>query len=254
MERFSRTFDSSSSENRPAVPNAIPRILWQTFKTRTLPARMQRATDSWRDRNPGWDYCFATDTQARAAVESAGFGAAYDQLPPGAFRADLWRYCVLYEQGGVYADMDTVCRYPMDRLLGPDDGFVVAHDANPIRLFNAFLCARPKHPILWTVLNHIASAPIPQNPQGLYDITGPGGLAKAATAVLGWREKTVFGPGRYGDLRILRKMHYRWHRFRRVMLGWRTVCLCKYPGYLEDLRLAGGTHWSAPPQSAGSPG
>ena len=30
---------------------------------------------------------------------------AYDQLIPTAFKADLWRYCVLYKYGGVYLDV-----------------------------------------------------------------------------------------------------------------------------------------------------
>ena len=30
---------------------------------------------------------------------------AYDKLIPGAYKADLWRYCVLYINGGIYVDI-----------------------------------------------------------------------------------------------------------------------------------------------------
>jgi len=30
---------------------------------------------------------------------------AYDSLIPGAYKADLWRYCILYKKGGVYIDI-----------------------------------------------------------------------------------------------------------------------------------------------------
>ena len=30
---------------------------------------------------------------------------AYDTLLPGAYKADLWRYCILYKMGGIYMDI-----------------------------------------------------------------------------------------------------------------------------------------------------
>jgi mannosyltransferase OCH1-like enzyme len=35
---------------------------------------------------------------------------AYQKLPIKVMKADLWRYCVIYEYGGIYADTDTVCK------------------------------------------------------------------------------------------------------------------------------------------------
>jgi len=233
----------------------IPRNIWQTFKTSSLPERMGRATASWREQNPGWKYRFFVDEECRDFLLGVDLSLvmAYDRLPPGAFRADLWRYAVLHEHGGAYADVDTVCMYALDRLLGPSDQFVVAHDANPIRLFNAFLCVLPRHKVLSRVLENIIVAvgkhDFVPDPTLLYDLTGPGGLALAATEVLGLPLKCAFRPGHYqrGELtlRVLRKLHWKWHASRRVMLGLRTVCLCKYPGYLEDLATLGGKHWKA---------
>ena len=31
-------------------------------------------------------------------------------LPIAVMKADLWRYCVIYKYGGIYADADTVCK------------------------------------------------------------------------------------------------------------------------------------------------
>ncbi len=34
---------------------------------------------------------------------------AFDKLKPFAFKADLWRYCILYKKGGVYLDIKFQC-------------------------------------------------------------------------------------------------------------------------------------------------
>ena len=34
---------------------------------------------------------------------------AYCLLPIAVMKADLWRYCIIYENGGIYADTDTIC-------------------------------------------------------------------------------------------------------------------------------------------------
>ena len=48
------------------------------------------------------------DDDCRAFIRDAfppDVVAAYDLLIPTAFKADLWRYCVLYKFGGVYLDI-----------------------------------------------------------------------------------------------------------------------------------------------------
>ena len=34
---------------------------------------------------------------------------AFNKLIPGAYKADLWRYCVLYKLGGIYLDIKYSC-------------------------------------------------------------------------------------------------------------------------------------------------
>jgi len=35
----------------------------------------------------------------------------YCRLPLAVMKADLWRYCVIYKFGGIYADIDTICKF-----------------------------------------------------------------------------------------------------------------------------------------------
>ena len=34
---------------------------------------------------------------------------AYDKLIPSSYKSDLWRYCVLYKNGGIYFDIKFMC-------------------------------------------------------------------------------------------------------------------------------------------------
>jgi hypothetical protein len=62
---------------------------------------------------------------------------AYDRLIPTAFKADLWRYCVLYKYGGVYLDVKWGFSPPITgrRRLHPDTSSV---DCNLRSIITAF--------------------------------------------------------------------------------------------------------------------
>ena len=47
------------------------------------------------------------DKDCKNLVDSIDYriSQAYDSLIPTAYKADIWRYCVLYKYGGVYGDM-----------------------------------------------------------------------------------------------------------------------------------------------------
>ena len=40
-------------------------------------------------------------------------------------KADIWRYCVIYKNGGLYTDLDTTCVIPIERWLPPDAEFTL---------------------------------------------------------------------------------------------------------------------------------
>jgi len=114
-------------------PNRIiPRIVHQTWfepvNKESYP-NMSRLVESFKQ--SGWQYKFYTDDDA-ANFLSTHFPAevrqAYDSLRPGAFKADLFRYCVLLIHGGVYADVDIMLESSLDVSIAPDVGFMVPID------------------------------------------------------------------------------------------------------------------------------
>tara|TARA_Y100000389_G_scaffold85335_1_gene82029 strand:+ start:2956 stop:3576 length:621 start_codon:yes stop_codon:yes gene_type:complete len=55
---------------------------------------------------------------------------AYDNLVPGAYKADLFRYCILYLYGGVYSDLTQIFKVPFNEIIDfKKDKLVLVEDA-----------------------------------------------------------------------------------------------------------------------------
>jgi mannosyltransferase OCH1-like enzyme len=58
--------------------------------------------------NPEFDYYLYSDEKSAEYIRDnydQDVMAAFEMLKPGAYKSDLWRYCVLYKTGGVYMDI-----------------------------------------------------------------------------------------------------------------------------------------------------
>jgi mannosyltransferase OCH1-like enzyme len=110
----------------------IPRIVHQTWfeeLSSTKYPNMSRMVQSFA--RSGWEYKFYTDDEAASFLEThfpPEILEAYKTLRPGAFKADLFRYCVLLIHGGVYADVDIQLESALDLAIAPDVGFMVPID------------------------------------------------------------------------------------------------------------------------------
>lgn len=56
---------------------------------------------------------------------------AFNKLKPGAFKADLFRYCYLYINGGVYIDLDMIPIKPLDLILVDNAEFISCLEDRP---------------------------------------------------------------------------------------------------------------------------
>ncbi len=184
----------------------IPRRILQTWKTRVLSPRMREIAQSWELLNRGYVYGLYDDADCRRLIE-VKFGAqvlaAYDGIAAGAFKADLWRYCALYVHGGVYVDLDTLCIGPIDAVIDPTAELVVPVDLNNRNLFNAFLGAIPRHPVMLACIHQIVKNVENGMEQTGFDFSGPGLLGNCVADHLGLPRGVVFAPGTYGGVQLL---------------------------------------------------
>ena len=211
---------------------------------------MHAAAMSWVNENPGYDYRFydAGDRVDFLTGFDQDVLLAYNKLAYGAFKADLWRYCILYANGGIYCDLDTFCVSSLDHLIDPSDEFIVPK-GKPPAVFNAFICSRPGHPFLKAAISRATSLIHQGKIEDGFETTGPVNLGIAINVCLGRPEKTphVLGTYSFGEskYRIIEKRNPTKDQLDHVVAGETVLFYNKYKGYLTDLKRAGVDHWAS---------
>ena len=135
----------------------IPLKIYQTWHTKNLPPLMKSAVDNLKRRHPRFEHFLFDDNDCRSFIQS-NFGAevvnAFDSLIPGAYKADLWRYCVLYINGGIYLDIKYCCVNHFRFIeLTEKEHWVLDRDGTSI--YNALIICLPKNEILLKCINQI---------------------------------------------------------------------------------------------------
>ena len=150
------------------VDRIVPRIIHQTWfepVTRQKYPNMSRLIESWKQ--AGWEYRFYDDSAIETFLRThfpKEIFEAYDALIPGAFKADLFRYCVLLIYGGVYADMDVLLESNLEVSVPPDVGFMTPLDEpgkavnKRMCLWNGLIAVAPAHPFMARTIENVVNA------------------------------------------------------------------------------------------------
>ncbi|KAI0832356.1 nucleotide-diphospho-sugar transferase [Trametes gibbosa] len=129
----------------PILPERVPRIIHQTWKSETLPPRWANISQECRDMMP--DY--AREFIAR---HYSWYLDVYDGYKYPIQRADAIRYFVLYHYGGIYIDLDIGCLRPMDSLLVYP---VILPKTVPVGVSNDLMFAEKGHPFMAQTIHSI---------------------------------------------------------------------------------------------------
>ena len=167
MEQEHRTIPKDDIDNpMPIEQNGklegIPRKIYQTHKKfEKLPKGMQQALQRTEKMHPHCEYAFYDNERCDQLIADhfpKRVVDAYNALVPGAYKADLFRYCLLYRYGGLYLDAGMFCLHSLEEVVWPigekNYPFVSAVDQNQSGgAYNAFIASAPKHPILAVAIN-----------------------------------------------------------------------------------------------------
>ena len=139
----------------------IPKIIYQTMNTTLVNNdRKKFSVDQWKQLNPEYKYYYLDAVDRRKFLQKhfdSNVVEAYDSLLPGAYQADLVRYCLLYVYGGCYVDSQTQPYMPLREIISPEDEFVGSNDFKDYALLNFFICSVPQHPALKLVIDRVVS-------------------------------------------------------------------------------------------------
>jgi mannosyltransferase OCH1-like enzyme len=173
---------------------AIPRLIWQTYKTDKLPARALECQQSWKTQ-PGFTYHFLDDPHIKQFIRRElphRVFKVFQSFPLGVMKADLWRYCVVYIEGGIYADIDAVAVRPItDWKIRPQHKCIIGLE-NDTHFCQWTFAAVPGHPIFETVIDLVVKECEKgidmSNEHFVHQHTGPGIWTRAIHKVLGYPE------------------------------------------------------------------
>jgi hypothetical protein len=185
--------------HRPPLAMTAPVHVWTTgpFSLLNRPKVLHDALKTWVARGPrGLVSHWFDDSsmQEYIARHFPGHLQDYNNLVPGAYRADLWRLLVLLREGGLYADSGVHIAGALKDVQSFWDQYFQAHfvmidDHNPDvsnSVFQGVLGARsPGHPLLAEALGQVTANIRGQKyGRNALDITGPCAVGAAITAAL----------------------------------------------------------------------
>ena len=137
----------------------IPLNLFQTWHTLELPTKMKANVDLLKSTNPEFNHYLYDDNMCRDFIKQHFNTAtlwAFDKLKPGAYKADLWRYCVLYIHGGIYLDIKFKCINGFKLIELTDKEYWVKDKKHHVNgIYQALMIAFPRNKILWSCIQDI---------------------------------------------------------------------------------------------------
>lgn len=136
----------------------IPRVVHTTAKTRCVTKTFQNNLNLWKQL-PDYSFFIHDDSAVHTLLqrhwpELPNLHLLLPCLLAGAALADLYRYVLLYEYGGIYTDMDNA---PGRVLLQEYDAIQPQHDAVLTREGGGFpsqyfMAISPRHPLMYLAI------------------------------------------------------------------------------------------------------
>jgi mannosyltransferase OCH1-like enzyme len=178
-------------------PARIPKKIWQTYKTKDLPRPARKAQRTWLARNPEYEYMLWDDTDITSYVDThtgSNMRTMFHSVPLGVMKADIWRYLIIADKGGIYSDIDSECCKPI-RLWVPKriskKSHVLLLAVEDLRNFCQWtFAATPKHPAMRFVCRYMVNRWKQngidiKNENSVYESTGPNMWTDAIVTYLG---------------------------------------------------------------------
>ena len=156
--------DKTDQIRYPAVTLSpkIPKIIWQTYSKKCAP-------DLLKNYAKGYETIFYTDEDCEEYLKK-NYGhvvhETFVNYKSGAHKADLWRYCILYQYGGYYFDIKTVAYESLDDIFDHDDNKYTWYTCLSTyggQMYQGILVTPPANPIIKKLIEDCIRNPDPPN-------------------------------------------------------------------------------------------
>ena len=117
----------------PRAAGKIPNHVYQTWVRPVLPLVLALQVRRFRRMNPDYSFSFFDDRQMADYMETNYAGhpilKVFKDLYMPVLKADIWRYCILFREGGIYCDIKSTLTVPFRELLRDDPSELVSFEA-----------------------------------------------------------------------------------------------------------------------------
>lgn len=102
-----------------------PKVIY--FCNKKISENDIKSSNNWKELNPEYDIKLYDDGMISSfLMEEYGelYKNIFDYLKDGPIKADFWRLCILYKNGGIYSDIDNMPFVPLSVFIEKDIDFV----------------------------------------------------------------------------------------------------------------------------------
>ena len=137
----------------PSKPQVIPLHIYQVWHNiDEIPIAVKESIQLLKQQNPEFEHHLYDEPKCRKYIQDnfpQNVLNAYDKVIPQALKADLWRYCIIYKEGGIYLDSKYygINGFKFIHLIDKEyfcKDILKSFDG----IYNAILICKPKNPII----------------------------------------------------------------------------------------------------------
>lgn len=116
----------------------IPKKLFQTTRSyEALPQELKDNVARLQELNPDWAYKLYEDAEMKDYIKqhlNPDDWQELEQINPkyGVVYADIFRYLLIYNEGGVYLDIKSTAKKPLSEVIKPEFKFVISQWPNKL--------------------------------------------------------------------------------------------------------------------------
>ena len=184
----------------------IPKIIHQSYKP-NVKKNMYNAINSWKLMNINFEYKYWNDDDCIKLINehfNENVMDAYNSLYAGAYKSDIFRLCVLYIYGGVWTDISSICKYPIDKIIFEKNNLIIVKDhpaqVNNGNIYQAFIITESNSKIIKFILDFTVDKVLnyehynnvyPQLINNSIFVTGPAVFAIGINKILGRNDTSI---------------------------------------------------------------
>ena len=138
--------------------SVIPLHVYTCWHTKVLPPLMKQNYEKLISYNPKMIFHLYDENDCREFIKThfkPDVLDTYDSLIPNAYKSDLWRYCVLFINGGIYIDIKFECINNFRLIALTEKEHFVRDREPPGGTLNGLLVCKPGNQILFKCIRQI---------------------------------------------------------------------------------------------------